>query len=82
MFEDFAAEIVDVGDTTIFLRRAGSGPPLLLLHGFPQTHLMWWQIAPATLRSFVPTCGDTGAAAAQPQHRITRPMRNARWLPT
>jgi hypothetical protein len=39
MFEDFITENIDAGETIIFLRRAGSGLPLLLLHGFPQTHL-------------------------------------------
>jgi haloacetate dehalogenase len=74
MFEDFAAEIVDVGDTTIFLRRAGSGPPLLLLHGFPQTHLMWWQIAPDLARDFTVVCADlrgygcSGCPASTPDH--------------
>jgi haloacetate dehalogenase len=28
-------------ETSIFLRWSGTGPPVLLLHGFPQTHLMW-----------------------------------------
>ena len=36
---------VDVGEVTLQVRTAGSGPPLLLLHGYPQTHLMWAQVA-------------------------------------
>ena len=39
--DDFAAALIPTGETDIFVRRAGSGSPLLLLHGFPQTHLMW-----------------------------------------
>jgi haloacetate dehalogenase len=58
MFEDFVAESLDVGETTIFLRRAGSGPPLLLLHGFPQTHLMWRRVAPDLARGFTVVCAD------------------------
>ena len=46
MFEGFEPVTVDVGDTTIFARKNGSGPPLLLLHGFPETHLMWHRVAP------------------------------------
>jgi haloacetate dehalogenase len=32
--------LIETGETSIFVRSEGSGPPLLLLHGFPQTHLM------------------------------------------
>jgi hypothetical protein len=46
-FEDFEAIAVQVEETHIFLRRFGSGPAVLLLHGFPQTHLMWRSVAPA-----------------------------------
>ena len=74
MFEDFATENIDVGETTIFLRRAGSGPPLLLLHGFPQTHLMWRQVAPDLASSFTVVCADlrgygrSGCPASAPDH--------------
>src|ERR1051325_6287937 len=40
-FDRFETVEVQAGEARIFLRRAGSGPPVLLLHGFPQTHLMW-----------------------------------------
>lgn len=38
----------------IFARIGGNGPPLLLLHGFPQTHAMWHKLAPDLMRRF--TC--------------------------
>jgi haloacetate dehalogenase len=38
---------VDVEDVTINCAVKGSGPPLLLLHGYPQNHLMWRHVAPA-----------------------------------
>ena len=53
----------------------GSGPPLLLLHGYPQTHAMWHKIAPRSRsgsRSYAPTCAATAirrnptAASATP----------------
>lgn len=44
----------DVGEATIHARIGGEGPPLLLLHGFPQTHLMWHSIAPELMERF--TC--------------------------
>ena len=44
--DDFDIAEVETGETSIFVRRSGSGSPLLLLHGFPQTHLMWRDVAP------------------------------------
>ncbi|RWD94154.1 MAG: alpha/beta hydrolase, partial [Mesorhizobium sp.] len=41
MFDDFEIAEVDTGEARLFIRRAGSGPGLLLLHGFPEMHLMW-----------------------------------------
>lgn len=38
---------VDVAGVRIHARVAGSGPPVLLLHGYPQNHLMWHRVAPA-----------------------------------
>ena len=42
----------------IFTCAGGTGPPLLLLHGFPQTHLMWRQVAPLLARNFSVVCAD------------------------
>jgi haloacetate dehalogenase len=58
MFDGFDASTVDVGETTIFCCRKGNGPPLLLLHGFPETHLMWHRVAPALADSFTVICAD------------------------
>lgn len=41
MFERFTSRLVDVGRGDIFTLTGGDGPPILLLHGYPQTHLMW-----------------------------------------
>jgi haloacetate dehalogenase len=43
-----------IAGVEIFARIGGSGPPLLLIHGFPQTHAMWHRIAPDLMRCF--TC--------------------------
>jgi haloacetate dehalogenase len=45
-------------ETSIFVRHGGNGPPLLLLHGFPQTHLMWRDIAPELASKFTVICAD------------------------
>ena len=39
-------------------RIGGSGPPVLLLHGFPETHLMWHAVAPALLEEFTVVVAD------------------------
>ena len=49
---------VDTGAARIFARRGGSGPPVLLLHGFPQTQLMWRGVAPLLARDFSVVCAD------------------------
>ena len=43
---------------TIRLRHGGSGPPLLLLHGNPQTHVMWHLVAPTLAQRFTVICPD------------------------
>jgi haloacetate dehalogenase len=47
ILEGFEARHVDAGEATIHVRVAGTGPPLLLLHGYPQTGAMWHSTAPA-----------------------------------
>ena len=58
MFEGFALEHRSARGISFRLRRAGSGPPLLLLHGNPQTHAMWHKIAPVLARDFTVICPD------------------------
>jgi len=41
VFEQFTEQLVPVDRGPVFARVGGAGPPLLLLHGYPQTHLMW-----------------------------------------
>jgi haloacetate dehalogenase len=58
MFEEFTSAEIQTSDTSIFIRSAGSGPALLLLHGFPETHLMWHKIAPQLAQHFTVICAD------------------------
>ena len=58
MFEDFDLSFVDTGEATIRVRHGGSGPPLLLLHGHPQTHVMWHLVAPRLARDFTVVAMD------------------------
>ncbi len=48
----FSNELVAANGTRIHVARAGSGPPVLLLHGYPQTHVMWHRVAPALADRF------------------------------
>jgi haloacetate dehalogenase len=74
MFEGFKTSVVDVGETTIFIHRKGTGKPLLLLHGFPETHLVWHRIAPALAEEFTVICADlrgygaSGKPPSTPDH--------------
>jgi haloacetate dehalogenase len=58
MMDDFTTGEIHTGETSIFVRTKGSGPPILLLHGFPQTHLMWRSVAPLLARHFTVVCAD------------------------
>jgi len=49
---------VDTGEAVISVTRLGSGPAVLLLHGFPQTKLMWRDIAPQLAERFTVICAD------------------------
>ena len=45
MFDGFVSRTVDVGRGSMFARVGGNGPVVLLLHGYPQTHVMWHAVA-------------------------------------
>jgi haloacetate dehalogenase len=57
-FDGFEALSVEAERASVFVRIGGSGPPALLLHGFPQTHLMWRDVAAALAREFTVVCPD------------------------
>jgi haloacetate dehalogenase len=58
MFDGFQSGVSRLGEVDIFRRVGGSGPPLLLLHGYPQTHVLWRKIAPDLARDFTVVCPD------------------------
>ena len=74
MFEGFTRDLIDTPEATICVRYAGSGPPLLLLHGYPQSHVMWRRIAPALAEEFTVVCpalrgyGDSSKPPTTPDH--------------
>jgi haloacetate dehalogenase len=58
LFEGFTLSMIETGEATIRVRHGGDGPPLLLLHGHPQTHVMWHKIAPRLAQDFTVVCAD------------------------
>ena len=58
MFEGFTLTTIDTGTVSIRARTGGNGPPLLLLHGNPQTHVMWHAVAPALAEHFTVVATD------------------------
>ncbi|HJO71710.1 MAG: alpha/beta hydrolase [Rhodospirillales bacterium] len=69
MFEGFTAADIETDGAVIHTVHGGSGPPLLLLHGYPQTHVMWHKIAPRLAERFtvvVPDLRGYGDSAKPP----------------
>ena len=58
MFDGFTLSMVDTGEAVLRVRQGGSGPPLLLLHGHPQTHMMWHKLAPRLAQDFSVVLAD------------------------
>jgi haloacetate dehalogenase len=74
MFEGFSTRDVDTSGARVHLRVGGNGPPVLLLHGYPQTHAMWHRIAPELAKRFTVVAadlrgyGDSGKPPAGADH--------------
>lgn len=58
VFEGFASVRVDTGEAVVNAVHGGSGPPVLLLHGYPQTHAMWHRVAPELARDHTVVAAD------------------------
>ena len=74
LFPGFASHWIDTSAGKMFARAGGSGPPLLCLHGYPQTHVMWHRVASALARHFtlvqpdLPGYGWSAVPEAKPDH--------------
>jgi haloacetate dehalogenase len=56
--DHFEPAEIKTGDNTIFIRRYGKGSPLLMVHGFPRTSLMWRHVAPHLAENHTVICVD------------------------
>ena len=74
MFEDFSVSDIPGPAGRLHTLRGGTGAPLLLLHGHPQTHAMWHRVAPRLAEHFTVVMmdlrgyGDSDRVASDPQH--------------
>lgn len=74
MLEQFETKMIDTGENVVHTKWCGNGPPLLLSHGFPETHLMWHKIAPRLARDFtvvltdLPGYGDSSKPVTSEDH--------------
>jgi len=74
LFPGFATRRITTSGAEIACVIGGKGPPLLLLHGYPQTHAMWHRVAPRLAERFTVVCsdlrgyGDSGKPAGGERH--------------
>lgn len=78
MFEGFETDIIPGAGADIFVRKAGpvGAPPLVLLHGYPQTSAMWHLVAPALAKNYQVICPDLrgcGRSGKPPSDSIHEP---------
>lgn len=84
MFEGFTAARHQIDATDLNVVSGGEGPALLLLHGFPQTHVIWHRIAPGLARHFtlvmpdLPGYGASKGPAPDADHRMYAKKNTAR----
>ena len=85
LFPGFEKRRIKTSGASINLELGGEGPPLLLLHGYPQTHAMWHKVAPRLAREYTvvcPTCAATATRRRRAACPTTPTTRSARWRST
>ena len=76
MFDRFTHKQIATRETTINLVQGGNGDPVLLLHGYPETHVCWHRVAPVLAERFTVVCpdlrgfGDSGKPPSDPEHIV------------
>src|ERR1051326_8107560 len=70
----FTEHRIKTRNAEVFALTGGGGPPLLLLHGYPQNHAMWRLVAPQLESGFslvipdLPGYGDSRGPSPDPAH--------------
>ena len=83
MFEGFTRKQIKTSETMINLVQGGSGDPILLLHGYPQTHVCWHRVASILAERFTVICtdlrgsGDSAKPPSDPEHQAYSKRRMA-----
>lgn len=73
IIKGFTGDTAKVNGQRIAYARGGDGPPVLLLHGFPQTHAMWHAVAPALAKRFTVIAADLRGYGASSKPEGTEP---------
>lgn len=74
LFPGFEHRRIRTSGATINLAIGGEGPPVLMLHGYPQTHAMWHKLAPKLAKHYTVVCpdlrgyGDSSKPKGLPDH--------------
>lgn len=74
MFVNFEPHSIEIDNIKIYVLKGGKGAPLLLLHGYPQTHVIWHKIAPLLVQDFTVILtdlrgyGDSSKPPGEPDH--------------
>ncbi len=71
-FSDFQILFLKINKGLIRYRKAGDGPPLLMLHGNPQTHAMWHKVFPKLIKNFTVICPDIPGYGKSFKPKITK----------
>ena len=58
LFPAFERKRIRTSGAVVSLVHSGQGPAVLLLHGYPETHVMWHKVAPALARDYTVVCAD------------------------
>lgn len=85
LFPGFTRRRIRTSGATLNLVTGGEGPPLLRLHGYPETHAMWHRMAPQLAREYpwcVPACAATAIRPSRRACRIFRTTPSAPWRRT
>ena len=74
LFPGFRKKRIKTSGATINLATGGEGPPVLMLHGYPETHAMWHKVAPALACDYTVVCADLRGYgdSSKPDRKSTR----------